>query len=231
MKRYLGLLLLISLAGCGSTTSDLPLLQSHAVTWGDIQISPEQSPAEWDWSGVDEALADQPDSLIVPIFPYALWDQAQCHAEWPSMLTVFGPSFQAPYPPCDQAAYTRWLTALAERYADQVAAWQILAVPTDQVPPTAQFVGSAQAYAELVEISAEAIYAADSEAIIYVGNLSDLSPETITFYTEVLAQSNVQSAVQAFTVNTDVTEDGSVIASLVERVGWDLPTQKVYTVQ
>ncbi len=230
MKHYLWLVALLGLAGCG-TTSDAPLLQSQVVTWGDIQITAEQTPAEWDWSGVDDALATQKTDLIVPIYPYALWDQANCHADWPSVVTIFGPSFQAPYPPCDQAAYTRWLTALVERYGDRVAAWQILASPTDQAPPTAQFIGGEQSYAELLTLSASAIRAADDQAVVYVGNLHDLSPETITFYTELLARSEVQSAANGFTVNANVTDDRSVIESLVERAQWDQLTQKVYTVQ
>lgn len=218
--------LILVCAGCGSNQPQ-ELLETQAVTWGDIQITADQPTGEWDWSGVDTALAGQSKSIIVPIYPYALWDQANCHNDWRSMITIYGPNFQAPYPPCDAEAYQQWLTALVQRYTTSVAAWQIVALPTNQAAPIAQWVGGANSYAELAILTADAIHAVDSDAQVYVGNITDLNPDSLTFYTELLSQANLQTAVDGLTVNSELADQQAALDSLLERAGWQQPTYQV----
>lgn len=230
MKHLTFVFVLLLSAGC-TTSANAPLLQTQALVWGNIQTTADQSVAEWDWSAVDAAMAAQTDPVIMPIYPYALWDQATCHGDWPSMITVFGSHFQAPYPPCDQAAYQLWLQTLVTRYADQVAAWQVITTPTDQAAPSAEFIGPASVYGDLVILTANTIHQQDPTALVYVGQLSDLSPNTITFYTELLVREDLQAAVDALAVNQALGDNWSVVESLLDRANWDQPAYQVYTVQ
>ncbi|EKD79344.1 MAG: hypothetical protein ACD_41C00097G0001 [uncultured bacterium] len=151
--KYSLLVGLVWLVGC-TQTSPVPLyVEDRVFVWGEIQTTPDLPVEQWDWSAADAVLAkyDQPISLA--IWPYALWDQASCHALWSTVITTYGIHFQAPYPVCDETAYQYWLTQIEERYGDQVADWRVIDDHQQQEPPLANFIGSEEDYSRLVDLT------------------------------------------------------------------------------
>lgn len=144
--KYLGLGLVALCLGCAPAAEPPLYLNDRVFVWGEIQTDKNVPQEQWDWSAVDAVLAEYDQPVSVSVWPYALWDQVSCHATWSSVVTVYGPHFQAPYPPCDQAAYRTWLQAAQDKYADQVVEWRIIDEYTQQEPPYANFIGSDQDY-------------------------------------------------------------------------------------
>ncbi|EKD78841.1 MAG: hypothetical protein ACD_41C00251G0004 [uncultured bacterium] len=156
--KYLWPCLIVLLAGCTTATADPVVVEDRVLVWGEIQTFPTQPVEKWNWSAADAVLADYDDTAIsVAIWPYALWDQATCHAGFPTVVTGYGLHFQAPYPPCDTAAYQTWVQAVVERYGDRVSNWRIIDQSDQQEPPLANFIGSTAEYEALVDLTETAI--------------------------------------------------------------------------
>lgn len=152
MKYYLlGIVWLLT--GCTSTFTEPVVVEDRVLVWGEIQAYATQSPEQWNWSAADAVFAQSDRLVSIAIWPYALWDQATCHASWPSVVTVYGLHFQAPYPPCDETAYQVWLQAVGNRYGDRVAEWRVIDQAEQQAPPFANFIGSTEDYEALVNLT------------------------------------------------------------------------------
>lgn len=156
MKYFLLGCLLISI-GCSQVTDEPVLVEDRVIVWGEIQAYATQSSDQWNWAAADAVFAQSDRPVSIAIWPYALWDQATCHASWPSVVTVYGLHFQAPYPPCDETAYQAWLRAVAARYGDRVAEWRVIDQSEQQAPPFANFIGSTEEYTALVDLTETAI--------------------------------------------------------------------------
>lgn len=156
MKYFLLSCLLIGV-GCTQITDEPVLVEDRVIVWGEVQAYAAQAPEQWNWAAADAVFAQSDQPISIAIWPYALWDQATCHASWPSVVTVYGLHFQAPYPPCDQAAYQLWVKAVVKRYDDRVSNWRILDDFKQQEPPFANFIGSTEDYQAVVELTKTAI--------------------------------------------------------------------------
>lgn len=202
-------------AGCSQVTEPI-VFSSQSVVWGEVQLTADQPADQWVWPAVS-------DNTVLIISPYALWDQASCHSDWPSVLTLLGTSFQAPYPPCDQTAYDRWLGAAVAHYQTKLAVWQIVAAPAEQAPPFAHYIGSANSYADLVVQTAQTIHAADPAARVMVGEISTATPESIIWFSDLLARATVQTQLDLFSASADLSADGALLTSLLDKTGWVKP--------
>ena len=180
------------------------VFSSQSVVWGEVQLTADQPADQWVWPAVS-------DNTVLIISPYALWDQASCHSDWPSVVTLLGTSFQAPYPPCDQTAYDRWLGAVVAHYQTKVAAWQIIATPAEQAPPFAHYIGSAGSYADLAVQTANSIQAVDPDAMVMVGEISTTTPDSLIWFSDLLARPDVQTNLDLFSAKVDVTTEGEVL--------------------
>lgn len=155
--KYILLSLLLVCLGCTQSTDAPIYVEDRIVVWGEIQAYATQSPDRWNWSAADAVFAQYDKPISIAIWPYALWDQATCHASWPSVVTVYGLHFQAPYPPCDDVAYQQWLNQVVIRYGDQVDDWRVIDAFAEQEPPFANFIGSTTDYEALVNLTEAAI--------------------------------------------------------------------------
>jgi hypothetical protein len=223
MKHWAWLSVALLFVGCG-TNQSVTVLNTHDVVWGGVQTASDQSSADWDWTAPDAVLQLENKQTVIPIYPYALWDQATCHGDWPSLITVYGSQFQAPYPPCDTIAYSAWVTALVERYHSKVDTWQVLNLPVQQAAPTAQFVGPANVYGDVIVLTAQAIKQADPRAKVYIGPFNDLSVDSVTFFTELLVNPDVQANVDGLTINADLNSNWSAVESVLDQTNWNHPT-------
>lgn len=215
MKPWWLISLLCVVIGCGQVTPP-PVFSTQSLVWGDSQLTPDQSAEQWIWPDVS---AD----TVITIWPYALWDQATCHADWPSVITLLGRSFQAPYPPCDQTAYDTWLCAAVQHYQTKAVAWQIIAAPDQQAAPFANFIGSPSSYASVAVHTAQTIRAVDPAAQVMVGEISTTSSDSLIWFAELLARSDVQTHLDLWSAHVTVTTAGEILASLLERTGWTKP--------
>jgi hypothetical protein len=187
--------------------------------WGEIVATADTPVADWNWTATDAvftAAAAAELDVMITLWPYALWDQVQCHATWPSTLSLYGTHFQAPYAPCDWTAYNQWVTAVVERYGDQVNTWQIMQLPEQQTSPLAFYQGSAQDYAEIARVTSADILAAQPAATIVSGTIGPPTTETITFWGPLLEQ-NIQDDFTALLVMTDTPEQFQSTQTWLER--------------
>ncbi|MBI4407352.1 MAG: hypothetical protein HY565_02515 [Candidatus Kerfeldbacteria bacterium] len=211
MKRWLLITTIVVVAGCGQVTEPIAF-GSQSVVWGEVQSAADQPAEQWSWPTVSE-------DTVITIWPYALWDQASCHSDWPSVVTLLGTSYQAPYPPCDQTAYDTWLRAAVTQYQTKVVAWQVVAAPAQQDPPFANYIGSASSYADLSVHTAQTLHAADPAALVMVGEMSTASPNSITWFVDLLARSDVQTNLDLFSTSVD----NAVLKSLLDKTSWTKP--------
>jgi len=206
-------------------TVSLVNLQPGPLVWGDIVTTPNVPEAEWDWSEADALFtaAEAADvTVIVTLWPYALWDQASCHGDWPTLFSLHGDQFTAPYMPCDTAAYAAWVKAAAQRYGDRVAAWQIMRYPEQQTEPLAYFQGGAEYYVEIVRLSTAAITAVIPNATIVSATIGQPTAETITFWGPVFEQDSAQFFT-ALMVFADTPEQLTSTNTWLERYNSTLP--------
>ncbi|HSP34240.1 MAG TPA: hypothetical protein VLU46_07995 [Thermoanaerobaculia bacterium] len=82
------------------------------------------------------------------------------------------------YPPADYDAWSRFVSFLVNRYKDRVHTWEIwnqpdVGAPPDETQPCDGFwCGSPRAYADLLNVSYDAIKAADPNATVVFGSLA-----------------------------------------------------------
>lgn len=215
MNRWWLVSLLCVVTGCGQVTPP-PAFSAQSLVWGDIQLTPDQPAEQWVWP-------DVPADTVITIWPYALWDQATCHADWPSVITLLGTSFEAPYPPCDQTAYDTWLRAAVAHYQTKVAAWQIVATPAQQDPPFANYIGSASSYSDVAVHTAQTLHAVDATALVMLGEMNTTTPDSVIWFSDLLARSTVQTQLDLFSASAGIATEGEVLASLLEQTGWTKP--------
>lgn len=215
MKLWLLVATTILVASCSQVTEPTAF-GSQSVVWGEVQLTADQPADQWVWPAVS-------DNTVLMISPYALWDQASCHADWPSVVTLLGTSFQAPYPPCDQAAYDAWLRAVVEQYQNKVTTWQMIAAPAEQASPFAHYIGSPSSYASVLVHTAQTIRAVDPAAQVMIGEINTTTPDSLIWFLDLLARPDVQTNLDLFSAKVDVTTEGEVLTSLLEKTGWTKP--------
>lgn len=201
--------------------------------WGDIQIEPDQSVEQWSWQQTDSIIqaAEAHDvNVVVTLWPYALWDQAQCHGDWPNLITLFGAQFGAPYPPCDQSSYQTWVKAVVQRYGDTVTTWQVMRLPEQQAAPLATFVGSSQTYYTIAQLTAEAIRSVQPDAQIVSGMIGQPTSDTIAFWGPLLEQESENAIFNILGVAVTDDSEWQVLKTWLERYHLTLPVWIMQTV-
>lgn len=245
-----GLVLLLNGAGCtrGGTPTEYGVVTNNDFStvpedvkwvnvapgpfiWGDVQRRPDQLSKDWSWGETDSVIVqanEQQLYLVVTLWPYALWDQAECHGDWPSVISLLGEHFAAPYVPCDAEAYQSWVQAVVERYGDSVTVWQIMRFPEQQEPPFAHFIGSAQEYASLSKKTAQAIRTIQPDATILSGTIGKPTSSTISFWGPMLEDDPSETFTTLAVTAADVNEWESV-QTWIARYTWEGPIWILHT--
>lgn len=166
--------------------------------WGSIE--PEKG--AYDWSEADAFVADsQAHQVLIDatIWPYAGWDQEQCHEKLPGAPLRFLPTL-GDYRgrPCEMEAYEDFIRALVERYDGDgeddmpglvfpVKYWEVSNEP-ELVTDTPFFTGEERVkdYRELLVATAGAIRDSDPGASVLTGGIATLEDGAAGFWESVL---------------------------------------------
>ena len=205
----------VLLAGCGQPKSFSTITLPGPIVWGDIQTASDAPTADWNWLASDLALKDV-STTVAPIWPYALWDQASCHGDWPSAASLLGNQFQAPYPPCDTAAYTTWLHAVVQRYP-QVLAWQVLTEVEQQTAPFARYQGTPTEYVQLVATTTQAMRQIQPNTLMLSATIPPFDAEAINFWGPVLQDPTFNQAIDGIVLAADTEAELTAAKSVLER--------------
>lgn len=164
----------------------------------------EKTPGSYEWSAVDQQVRQWQNNrvaVLATIWPFAAWDQLTCHSTQPQASgTVFRDLPSRLYAPCDQQAYTRWLTALVDRYDGDgvndmtglqypIRHWEVANEPELQGSPQSDmtfFQEGPQVYLELLQASYAAIKAADPNAVVLPGGQAGMLSHHTAYWNAVL---------------------------------------------
>ncbi|MHB8859087.1 MAG: hypothetical protein ACYC6Z_06340 [Thermoleophilia bacterium] len=165
--------------------------------WGEI----EKDPGTYDWSAVDKYVTDAQNNgvlLVATIWPYANWDEQQCHEKLPDTRRLFSILGDYRAKPCDTEAYKRFVKALVERYDGNSTAsmpglkypikyWEVINEPEMGGSGTF-FKGDPQTadYLEVLQTTHDAIKATDPQAKVLNGGIASLFPLERPFWETVL---------------------------------------------
>ena len=159
------------------------------VVWGYI----EKEKGKYNWEAVDRYVKRAQDydfNLMMTIWPFADWDQRNCHGDESQ-----GAGFERGLPlsrgkPCDFSAYKQFVSNLVERYDGDgnedmpklragIKYWEVSNEPTMQEGRMIFFKGTSQDYLEILKVTCEAVKEADPEAkVLHAGMAGD--PEDLS---------------------------------------------------
>ncbi len=184
--------------------------------------------------------------MVGTIWPYATWDQTACHdreckrslrdpfTAFPGRRGIPGHRCE----PCDFEAYDRFLTLLVERYdgdgvddmpglVSPVLHWEILNEPSLREPEVVFFLGDAEDYADLLQVSHDAIAEACPECQVLLGGAAGSVPEALAFWDQVLKRDRGRSFDVAgvhFILEGDLASlEVDAYRALLDRHGVDAP--------
>ncbi len=169
--------------------------------WGAIQ---KTAGGKYDWSQVDNYVKNAQKygvQIVATIWPYADWDQQQCHQRLPSNEKLLFTSQLGDYRglPCDSGAYQKFVRALVDRYnGDGINDMPGLKYPikyweVDNEPDVAGgslfFKGNPQTtdYLKLLEETHDAIKQTDPGAKVLNGGVAYLNQQDTPFWRSILS--------------------------------------------
>ncbi len=168
--------------------------------WGAIQ---KAKGAAYDWSQVDNYVRNAQAhgvQIVATIWPYADWDQQQCHVKLPSSPRLLFSQQLGDYrgKPCDSDAYQDFVEALVTRYDGGKDSMPGLKYPikyweVDNEPDVAGgslfFKGNPQTtdYLELLQETHDAVKQIDPEAKVINGGIAYLNQQDTPFWQTILS--------------------------------------------
>jgi hypothetical protein len=180
---------------------ETPWLRPHPgkAVWGKIEKEQEK----FDWKKLDKAVKAAQNknlNLLITIWPYAIWDQEQCHKKLKKAK-----GFEKELPakrgaPCDWTAYKNFLTKLVERYDKDkkddmeglkygVKYWEILNEPEMNSGDLVFFQGKAKDYFKILKESYKTIKEADKKAKVLHGGMAGIGDSMNSFWEKVFKKS------------------------------------------
>ncbi len=155
--------------------------------WGEI----EKDEGTYDWSAVDKYITDVQNNgvlFVATIWPYANWDQEQCHEKLPNTRRLFSILGDYRGKPCDPEAYQRFVKVLVERYDGDgvddmpglkypIKYWEVINEP-EMVGSGTFFKGDPQTsdYLEVLQTTHDAIKETDPQAKVLNRGIASLLP-------------------------------------------------------
>ncbi len=168
--------------------------------WGAIQ---KTGGGSYDWSQVDSYVRNAQAhgiQIVATIWPYANWDQQQCHVKLPSSPRLLFLPQLGEYrgKPCDADAYQDFVKALVARYDGGQDSMPGLKYPikyweVDNEPDVAGgslfFKGNPQTadYLELLQETHDAIKQVDPDAKVLNGGIAYLNQQDTPFWRTILS--------------------------------------------
>ena len=164
--------------------------------WSEIQPTPDR----WDWGRVDwhvNTWQDRRLAILGTLWPFAQWDQENCHANDPEIQPVLHRLPTKLFAPCDEEKFVGWLTAVVERYdgdgvedmpglAYPIRHWEVANEPSMQGGHGHFFQGTSADYLSMLRLAFETITTADPEATVLTGGQAGMQPSFTDFWTPVL---------------------------------------------
>ena len=169
--------------------------------WNEI----EKTQGNYNWERLDNSVQLAHSlgiHVLMTIWPYAEWDQNECHSNLPATPDPFGGILpETKGIPCDWQTYQNFLKALVERYdrdgqedmpglLHPVNYFEIGNEPEMEGYNTF-FQGTPAEYAILLEKSSEVIRQANPEAKILNAGIASDSPFSRDFWNEVFSQEGI----------------------------------------
>ena len=164
--------------------------------WSEIQPTPDR----WDWGRIDwhvNTWQDRRLAILGTLWPFAQWDQENCHANDPEVQPVLRRLPTKLFAPCDETKFVSWLTAVVERYdgdgvedmpglAYPIRHWEVANEPSMQGGHGYFFQGTSADYLSMLRLAFETITTADPEATVLTGGQAGMQPPFTDFWTPVL---------------------------------------------
>ncbi len=164
--------------------------------WGRI----ETSPGVFNWHFCDEEVKRSQKygvNIIATIWPFADWDQSSCHSILSGVDLIFEELGNYRGKPCDMESYTVFISKLVERYDGDgvddmdglvvpVKYWEVSNEPSMQHDFHTFFVGSAQDYLDILNVTYQAVKGADSDAVVVQGGMAGVIDDHVEFWTDVI---------------------------------------------
>ncbi|MEW6407610.1 MAG: endo-1,4-beta-xylanase [Patescibacteria group bacterium] len=188
----------------GASELGTPWLRPHPgkAVWGKI----EKKQGKFSWKKLDKivkAAQKKNLNLLITVWPYAMWDQNQCHK---NLKDAKG--FEKELPkrrgaPCDYEAYKNFLTKLVERYDKDkksdmkglkygVKYWEILNEPEmnqKNSPDLVFFQGTAKDYLKILKESYKTIKKADKKSKILHAGMAGSGDFMVSFWKKIFKKS------------------------------------------
>jgi len=211
------------------------------VIWNSI----EKTKGEYDWESVDNAFEGKDEYFkgdvyhIAMIWPYANWDQKNCHSgeryKATGHLKEAGEDLMMGAP-CDMNAYTGFVEKVIERYDGDgnddmpglktpIKYWEIMNEPEMQGgmgggagEDLKFFVGTSQEYLDILKSSYEAIKKADGEAKVVHAGMAGMQQNFQDFWTPIFAggAGNYFDIANIHTINTDESREDMFVTKFKE---------------
>lgn len=188
----------------GAVELGTPWLRPHPgkAVWGKI----EKKQGKFDWRKMDKTVKKAQKknlNLLITIWPYAMWDQNQCHKKLKKAK-----GFEKMLPkkrgaPCDYHAYKNFLIKMVERYDGDkkndmkglkygVKYWEILNEPemnSKNSPSLVFFQGKAKDYFKILKTSYQTIKKADKKAKVLHGGMAGSEDFIVSFWSKIFKKS------------------------------------------
>lgn len=158
--------------------------------WGNI----ETQPGKFDFYLTDRCVQlDQAQGfhIVANLQPFANWDQEKCHQDLPVFSGEGSPGTKGK--PCDMEMYRNFLTRLVERYDGDgvddmpglifpIKHWEVMNEPELNDGVVVYFQGTPAEYFETLQVTYEAVKAADPEALVVQGGMAGMMDVDIAFW-------------------------------------------------
>ena len=170
-------------------------IRPHAgrFIWGLI----EPKAGQYDWKFTTDKQVERWQNrnlaVLVTIWPFATWDQNSCNGDKPEAVGMFPGMGTRLYFPCNEEAYSDWLTAVVERYDGDgiddmpglrypIRHWEVLNEPEMQGPKLTFYQEDPQSYLKLLKVSYRAIKSADAESIVLLGGQAGMQSQFVDYW-------------------------------------------------
>ena len=207
--------------------------------WGAIE---KERGGAYDWSQVDNYVRNAQKNgvqIVATIWPYADWDQQQCHVKLPSSPRLLFSAQLGDYrgKPCDAGAYQQFVKALVDRYDGDgkndmpglkypIKYWEVDNEP-DVAGGSLFFKGNPQTkdYLELLQETHDAIKQTDPDAKVLNGGIAYLNQQDTPFWQTILSGPGAKDidilTIHAIELGTDLQMPA--LNSLMSQLGLHQP--------
>jgi len=171
--------------------------------WGTI----EKEKGEYDWEDADNWVKRSQEHnilILATIWPYAQWDQAECHSKLPGTPREDFPELgDYRQIPCDMNVYSDFIEELVERYDGDgeddmpnlkypIKYWEVLNEPELSVWEDNELIffwgeNLADEYLEILKISYQAIKQSDRNAYVLNSGMAGLGGEEWDFWADLFS--------------------------------------------